>query len=99
MEAVNIVKEIPASLWETVAEKLTDLILSAPSGFRLPPGLVHNILYIWQRDQLATETGLSRLLEAASIVDSEKAMAVLAEVGVQVHTVAGLREIKMPWKV
>jgi len=99
MEATSIVKEIPASLWETTAERLTDLILSAPSGFRLPPGLVHSILYIWQRDQLATETGLCRLLEAAKIVDAEKAGAILAEIGVQAHTVASLREIKMPWKV
>lgn len=99
MEAASIVKEIPASLWETAAERLTDLILSAPSGFRLPPGLVHSILYVWQRDQLATETGLSRLLEAARIVDAEKTEAILAELGVQAHAVASLRGMRMVWKV
>jgi hypothetical protein len=83
MALEKIVRKIPSSYWEETSEKLIDIVLNSPNANKMPSGLAKTILYYWQRDQLATEIGLQRLLEASMIVDPEKTVDVLKESGFQ----------------
>ena len=91
MAIEKIARKIPESLWKETSEKLIDIILNSPNADRLPSDLAKTILYYWQRDQLTTEVGLQRLLEAAIIVDPEKTVEVLDNLGLQ-NIVAILKE-------
>ena len=83
MALEKIVRKIPSSSWEATSEKLIDIVLNSPHASRMPSGLAKTILYYWQRDQLATEIGLQRLLEASTHIDLEKTIEVLKELGLQ----------------
>ncbi len=83
MALEKIVRKIPSSSWEATSEKLIDVVLNSPNSNKMPSGLAKTILYYWQRDQLATEIGLQRLLEASMIIDSEKTAEILTELGFQ----------------
>jgi len=75
------VKNIPASLWSAVSEELTDIILNSPNASRMPSSLAKTILYYWQRDHLVTEVGLQHLLEASMILEPEKTLSSMEELG------------------
>ncbi|UCH31672.1 MAG: hypothetical protein JSV05_09325 [Candidatus Bathyarchaeota archaeon] len=81
MALEKIVRKIPSSSWEITSEKLIDIVLNSPDAKKMPSGLAKTILYYWQRDQLATEIGLQRLLEASVMIDPDKTIAVLKELG------------------
>ncbi len=81
MALEKIVRKIPSSSWEVTSERLIDIVLNSPNANRMPSGLAKTILYYWQRDQLATEVGLQRLLEASMMIDSEKTIGVLKNLG------------------
>lgn len=90
----RIVKEIPKSLWEITSEKLIDLILNSPNADKMPSDLAKTILYYWQRDQLKTEVGLERLLEASLIVDPEATTKIMEDLGLRELTIAIREAIK-----
>ena len=77
----KIVRKIPASLWSVASDKLVDLVLNSANGERMPSDLAKTILFYWQRDQLATEVGLQRVIEAAMILEPEKTIGVIDELG------------------
>lgn len=81
MAMEKIVHKIPASLWGTASEKLIDMILNSSNASKMPSHLAKTILYYWQRDQIATTVGLERLLEASMILEPEKAVALMEELG------------------
>jgi len=81
MALEKIARNIPASLWNVASEKLIDMILNSPNAGKMPSDLAKTILYYWQRDQLATEVGLQRLLEASMILEPEKAINLMEELG------------------
>jgi len=81
MDLEKTVRKIPSSAWEVTSEKLIDIVLNSRSSSKMPSGLAKTILYYWQRDQLATRIGLQRLLEASMIIDPEKTVDVLKELG------------------
>jgi hypothetical protein len=83
MKLEEIVRKIPSTSWDMTSERLIDIVLNSPNSDKMPSGLAKTILYYWQRDQLATEIGLQRLLEASMIIDSEKTTGVLTELGFQ----------------
>lgn len=83
MTLEKIVRKIPSSSWEATSERLIDIVLNSPNAKRMPSGLAKTILYYWQRDQLATEIGLQRLLEASMVIDAEETISVLKELGFQ----------------
>jgi len=87
----KIVKKIPTSLWGVASDKLVDLVLNSANGERMPSDLAKTILFYWQRDQLATEIGLQRLMEAAMILEPEKTIGVIDELGLH-ELVIMLRE-------
>ncbi len=91
MALEKIARNIPASLWNEASEKLVDIVLNSPNASKMPSDLAKTILYYWQRDQLATEVGLQRLLEAAMILEPEKTVSLMEELGLP-EIVAMLRE-------
>lgn len=91
MAEEKIARKIPASLWSVVSERLIDIVLNSSNASRMPSDLAKTILYYWQRDQLATEVGLQRLLEASMLLESEKVIGLMEELGLS-EIVAMLRE-------
>jgi len=91
MAMEKIARKIPVSLWSEASEKLIDSILNSPNAGKMPSDLAKTILYYWQRDQLATEVGLQRLLEASMILDPEKTISLMEELGLP-EIVAMLKE-------
>jgi len=83
MKLDEMVRKIPSTAWDATSEKLIDIVLNSPNSDKMPSGLAKTILYYWQRDQLATEIGLQRLLEASMIIDPAKTTGVLTELGFQ----------------
>ena len=81
MTVEKIAENIPASLWNEASEKLIDVVLNSPNASKMPSGLAKTILYYWQRDQLATEVGLQRLLEASMLLEPEKTTSAMEELG------------------
>ena len=81
MTLEKIARKIPASLWNMASEKLIDLVLNSPNASRMPSDLAKTILYYWQRDQLVTEVGLYRVLEASMILEPEKTISLMEELG------------------
>lgn len=82
MAMEKIARKIPTSLWNEVSERLVDIVLNSPNAGKMPSDLAKTILYYWQRDQLATEVGLQRLLEASMLLELEKTISLMEELGV-----------------
>jgi len=70
---------IPTSRQETLSDKLVDIILASKNDDKMPGNLAKIILYHWQNDNLKSEAGLVKLLEAATSVELEKTLNVLNE--------------------
>jgi len=81
MALEKIARKIPASLMNVASEKLIDLVLNSPNASKMPSDLAKTILYYWQRDQLATEVGLQRILEVSMILEPEKTISLMEELG------------------
>jgi len=81
MRVEEVVRGIPMSLWRTASERMIDMILNSSNADNMPSDLAKTILYYWQRDQLATEVGLQRLLEAAMRLEPEKTIGLMEELG------------------
>jgi hypothetical protein len=81
MAMEKVARGIPASLWNIASEKLIDITLNSSNASKMPSDLAKTILYYWQRDQLATEVGLHRLLEASMILEPEKTISLMEELG------------------
>lgn len=77
----DIVRNIPFSLRGAVSEKLIDIILKSPNANKMPSQLAKAILLYWQIDELATEVGLQHLLEASAILEPEKTVSSIEELG------------------
>jgi len=91
MALEKVARNIPASLWNEASEKLVDIVLNSPNASKMPSDLAKTILYYWQRDQLVTEVGLHRLLEASMILEPEKTISLMEELGLP-EIVAMLKE-------
>jgi hypothetical protein len=81
MSVEKIARSIPTNLWNQTSEKLIDAVLSSPNAGKLPSNLAKAILYYWQKNQLATEAGLSLLLEASIALEPDKALGLIDESG------------------
>jgi len=75
------IRKIPTSLWEVASDKLIDVVLNSANGDRMPSDLSKTILYYWQRDHLATEAGLEKLLQASMLLEPEKTVNAMDELG------------------
>ncbi|UCG36450.1 MAG: hypothetical protein JSV64_07550 [Candidatus Bathyarchaeota archaeon] len=81
MPLEKVVRKIPSSQREATSEKLIDIVLKSRNSKKMPSSLAKTILYYWQKEQLASEVGLQRLLKASLLIDPEKTTAVLRELG------------------
>ena len=72
MALERIARKVPTSLWAILSEELVDITLNSSNAKKLSSDLAKTILYYWQRDQLATEVGPQRLLEATTALESKK---------------------------
>jgi len=81
MGVEEVVRKIPESLWRTASERIIDMILNSSNADDMPSDLAKTILYYWQRDQLATEVGLQKLLDAAMRLEPEKTISFMEELG------------------
>jgi hypothetical protein len=77
----DIIKKVKDKERNDLSEKLTDVILEAKGGAAVPSSLAKKILYEWQGNQLASETGLQYLLKAAMKADEERSKTILDEMG------------------
>jgi hypothetical protein len=77
----ELIRRIPVSLWNIASERLIDIVLNSPQGSRMSSDLAKTILFYWQRDQLATEIGLQKLIEAAMTLEPEKTVSLMEEFG------------------
>ncbi len=93
MALEKIARKIPASLWNVASEKLVDVTLNSQNASKMPSDLAKTILYYWQRDQLATEVGLHRLLEASMILEPDKTISLMEELGLS-EVVVMLKETR-----
>lgn len=83
-----LVKQIPRPMYEMLSERLLDALLEAKEGGNVPSSLAKTILYYAQREQLASEAGLSNLLKALSQADLESAVSILEEFGIKKAKIA-----------
>jgi hypothetical protein len=81
MDMEGIVRNIPSSLRSAVSEKLVDIILKSQNASKMPSQLAKTILLHWQRDEFAMEVGLQHLLEASAILEPEKTVSSMEELG------------------
>lgn len=83
MDYSKLTSLIPTSKQETLSDKLVDIILASKNDDKMPSHLANTILHHWQNDNLKSEAGLAKLLEAATSLELEK-------------TLNSLSELKMP---
>jgi len=79
MDYGRIIEMVPTGKRETLSTKLMDLILKSKNADKMPSSLARTLLHQWQQGPLANEIGLTALLEAAVILESEKIMDFLEE--------------------
>lgn len=84
----SVVERIPNSLHEDLSKKLVSLVLGTKDKDAVPAELAKKIIYLWRQDQLASVTGISTLLEAATMVDADATLSCLDEFGLQEVVVA-----------
>ena len=83
MEYRELVKSVPRPMRESLSENLMDILLEAKEGGDVPTSLAKTILYYWQRDQLASEAGLTNLLRAVVEANPIQTAAVLDDFGLE----------------
>ncbi len=85
MEAV---KNVPASLYKTLSDKLVSIILDSEVKDAVSAELTKKIIYLWRQDMLASPTGIETLIQAALQVDSKAVVKVMDDLGLRELTVA-----------
>jgi len=75
----TLVELIPRDKRESTADKLVKIILSSKNDDKMPSDLANIFLRQWQQNLLTSEHGLSTLLNAAVLLEQEKALSVLRE--------------------
>jgi hypothetical protein len=83
MDYLELVKSIPKPMRQPLSEKFMDILLEAKVTDAVPSSVAKTILYYWQRDQLASEAGLTTLFKTVFEADLEKAIAVIDDFGLE----------------
>jgi hypothetical protein len=77
----NMIETVPIDKRGLLSEKLANVVLSTKNDDKMPSELANAILYYWQRNLLLVEPGLTALLEAAALLETEKTTTALTELG------------------
>lgn len=86
IEMERVVDTIPRALWEDLSKKLVNIVLGTQDKNAVPAELAKKIIYLWRQDQLASPTGITTLIEAATKVDAEVVYSTMDELGLQAVT-------------
>jgi hypothetical protein len=68
---------------ENLSEAMMDILLEAKDGGTVPSSVAKTILYYWQRDQLASEAGLTSLLRAVVKADPVQTAKIMEDFGLE----------------
>jgi hypothetical protein len=79
MDYVGLVGLVDASIWQSLSNKLVDLVLTTKNDEKMPGLLARGILHFWQQDSLGSKLGLAALLEAAVKLEPERTLSILSE--------------------
>jgi len=79
MDYRKLIQAVSVAKWEALLSKLIDVILLSKNDEKMPGQLANIILHYWQHDILATESGLTALLEAAILLEPNKTADVFTE--------------------
>ena len=79
MDYNGLVDLVDKSRWQSLSDKLVDLILTTKNDEKMPSTLAREFLQLWQQDRLVTKQGLAILLEASVRLEPEKLLSTLAE--------------------
>lgn len=79
----RVVENIPASLHGDLSKKLVSIVLGTQDKNAVPSELAKKVIYLWRQDQLASPTGITALLEAATMADAEATFSCLDALGLQ----------------
>lgn len=74
MDYHKLIESVPVANREPLSDKLVDFILTSKNDEKMPSQLANAILHYWQQDVLESESGLTALLEAALLLEPEKAI-------------------------
>ena len=77
MDYRRIIDNVSVLKREDLSTKLIDVILRSKNDDMMPSQLANSILQQWQQNTLATESGLTALLEAAVLLDPAKTVEAL----------------------
>jgi len=91
----KVVETVPVEKREAISDKLIDLVLTSKNDEKMPASLANTLLYHWQRNLLASDSGLATLLEAAVLLEPDKTVEVLEQEFQLVSTVKAVREVFM----
>jgi hypothetical protein len=81
VDLFDVVAKIPKNIRSSLATQLTDILLNAKGGDKLPSSLAKSFLYLWQKDRLEEAEGIEVLLKAAIALDAEATLKQLRESG------------------
>ena len=79
MDYNGLVDLVDESQWQSLSDKLVDLILTTKNDEKMPSTLARRFLHLWQQDRLASKMGLAILLEASVRLEPEKTLNTLTE--------------------
>ena len=93
MKLDNAVKTIPESSRQSVVGSALDIILTSPNADRMTSELARTILHLTQSNRLLSNEGLQAVLEAAFIMEREKLITAVEELGLK-HTAVALHDVR-----
>ena len=64
MDYNGLVDLVDESQWQSLLDKLVDLILTTKNDEKMPSTLARRFLHLWQQDRLVSKMGIAVLLEA-----------------------------------
>ena len=70
---------VDGSTWQSLSDKLVDLVLTTKNDEKMPSALARGMLHFWQQDSLTSKLGLAVLLEAAVKLEPERTLSILSE--------------------
>ena len=79
----SMIGKIPVSLYKSLSDKLTSVILDSEDKNAVSTDLTKKIIYLWRQDQLSTPAGIETLIQAASSVDQTVTVKILEDLGLQ----------------
>ncbi len=81
VDAENILKNLPGSSAAPLQKGLVDTILKSKNAQSLPADVAKRLLSLYHSNQLGSHEGLATLLRASVLIEQEKTVEMLQELG------------------